>query len=453
MTAVEPGRISSTGDVRRLALTDFLAEVETDLARGVLSPRVYNDPDVHQAELERIFARCWVFVGHVSEIPTPGDYVLRTIGEDPFIVIRDEDGEIRVLLNHCMHRGTPVCRADKGNASHFRCPYHGWIYKNSGEWNGAPQRAKAYRKLDPELWGLRKAPHVDTYQGLIFACLDPDAVSLREYLGDMAWYLDILFGLNDQGLRVAGDPQRWIVPANWKFGAENFVGDAYHLGTTHHSGEEVGLLPNIQHLVDRSFHVSAGGGHGFLGDRGFFPEPFGILDYPPEVTQIFQLDRLKPDQRAFLENRFGVDVWTVFPNLSGLRVPMFIDGKPTVFMCVRLWQPCGPGKFELWNWPLLWNAAPDDFNETAYKACLLSFSPSGLFEQDDSAIWSGATPVGRSVFAQQDMKLNFQLGMDGMSDCEPVPDWNAPGVATTTAYGEENQRHWYQRWHDQLMAP
>jgi len=434
-------------------MSDFLAEVETDLARGVLSPRVFNDPELHQAELERIFTRCWVFLGHVSEIPSRGDYVVRNIGEDPFILVRDEDGEIQVLLNHCMHRGTPVCRADKGNASHFRCPYHGWIYKNSGEWNGAPQRRSAYRKLDPALWGLRKAPLVDTYQGLIFACLDPEATTLREYLGDMCWYLDVLFGLNERGMRVVGDPHRWIVPANWKFGAENFVGDAYHLGHTHRSAEEIGMVPSVQSARDSTFHVSMDGGHGLLADDGFLPEPWGFMNHPPEVTQIFDIGRLQPDQQAFLNKRFGVGVFTIFPNLSGLRVPMVIDGMPVVFTVLRQWQPRGPGKFELWNWPLVWDAAPASFNKQSYEASLLSFSPSGLLEQDDTAIWSGATTVGRSVFARQEMKLNYQLGLDGMSDCDDVPDWIGPGKASSSVFGEGSQRLWLKQWHDRLTAP
>lgn len=453
MTAVEPRHsVKSYSGLTTSSISDFLAEVETDLAGGVLSPRVFNDPDLHQAELEKIFARCWVFMGHVSEIPSPGDYVLRNIGEDPFILARDEDGEIHALLNHCMHRGAPVCRADKGNASHFRCPYHGWIYKNNGEWNGAPQRTKAYRKLDPSMWGLRKAPHIDTYHGLIFACLDPDAVSLREYLGDMAWYLDTMFDLNDQGMRVAGDPNRWMVPANWKFGAENFLGDAYHVGVVHKSGEEAGMLPPMDYGREMVFHISMEGGHGLLADRGLLPPPFR-MGYPPDVADIFDLGRLQPDQREFCEKGFGVDIWTIFPNLSGIRLPIGVDGVPWNINSLRQWQPAGPGKFEMWNWSLLWNAAPDAFNDASYDANIFSFSPSGILEQDDLVLWSGATPAGRSVFARQEMKLNLQMGMDGMSDCEDEVDWMGPGDAVTSIYGEGNARRFYKHWHDMLTRP
>ncbi|MBO4252304.1 aromatic ring-hydroxylating oxygenase subunit alpha [Streptomyces griseorubiginosus] len=435
------------------SMQTFLAEVQKDLEQGVLSPRVLNDPELHRAELDRIFTKCWVFVGHVSEIPQPGDYVLRYIGEDQFILVRDEQGEIQLLMNNCVHRASPVCRAEKGNTSHFRCPYHGWIYKNSGEWNGAPFRAKAYRKIDASRWGLRKAPRVDSYQGLIFACLDPDAVSLREYLGDMCWYLDVLFGLNEQGMRAAGDPHRWVVPANWKSGAENFVGDAYHVQSAHRSLEDIGLIPDISGSVTGNFHVAIEGGHGLIVTPAFLPEShYGIMDYPPEVTSTFDLSGFSPDQREFLESRYTVVGFTIFPNLSLIKAATSIaPGRlPVSFTCLRQWQPRGPEEFELWNWPLVWNAAPQEFNEASYQASVLGFSPSGVFEQDDTVVWRGGPMVGRSPFARKDMKLNFQMGLDGMSEYEPQTDWIGPGEASTTAFGERNQLRWWRRWSELL---
>ncbi|MFF4806349.1 Rieske 2Fe-2S domain-containing protein [Streptomyces sp. NPDC001351] len=431
----------------------FLSEVQKDLEQGVLSPRALNDPDLHRAELDQIFTRCWVFVGHVSEIPSPGDYVLRYVGEDQFILVRDENGEIQLLLNNCVHRASPVCRAEKGNTSHFRCPYHGWIYKNSGEWNGAPFRAKAYPKIDAASWGLRKAPQVDSYQGLIFACLDPDAVPLREYLGDMCWYLDVLFDLNEQGMRVAGDPHRWIVPANWKSGAENFVGDAYHVQSAHRSIEDIGLAPDIGRSATSNFQITLEGGHGLLVIPAPLPEPhYGIMGYPPQVTSTFDLTRFAADQREFLESRYSVVGFTIFPNLSLIKAATSTElGRPpATFTCLRQWQPRGPEEFELWNWPLVWNAAPPEFNQASYDAAVLGFSPSGIFEQDDTVVWRGGPMVGRSPFARRDMKLNLQMGLEGTSAYEPLADWIGPGVATATAFGERNQRLWWRRWSEAL---
>ena len=423
------------------------------MSRGTLSPRVLNDPMLHQAELDRIFTHCWVFVGHVSEIPSPGDYVLRYVGEDQFILVRDEEGKIRLLLNNCVHRASPVCRAEKGNASHFRCPYHGWIYKNSGDWNGAPQRTRAYRKLDAKRWGLCAAPHVDEYQGLIFACLDPDCVSLREYLGDMCWYLDILFGVNEDGMQVVGDPHRWVVPANWKSGAENFVGDGYHFASLHRSVLELGLAPpNLeQMLADASYQIAVDGGHGCVGTRMSPSPPWGV-GYPPEVAKIFDLDRLTTDQREFVETGHGVQGFTIFPNLSLISsaIGLLPGRQPVRYNALRQWQPRGPEHFELWSWPLVWKAAPAEFNEQVYNVNVRNFSSSGIVEQDDTVAWRGGPPAGRSPFARRAMKLNFQMGMDGMSDCETMAEWPWPGQASSSPFCEFNQRQYWQRWRDEL---
>ncbi len=164
-----------------------------DVRRGMIPAHIYNDEEIFRLERERLFSRAWVFVAHESEIPQPGDYVVRRVLEDSFIVARDEDGEVRALFNMCLHRGMQVCRAEMGNASHFRCPYHGWSYRNDGRLVGLPFHKDAYggeagfrRKGQT----LLPAPSLDTYNGLIFISMDPDAPPLREYLGDFAFYLD-----------------------------------------------------------------------------------------------------------------------------------------------------------------------------------------------------------------------------------------------------------------------
>ncbi|MGX1163654.1 ring hydroxylating enzyme alpha subunit [Arthrobacter sp. SLBN-100] len=432
-------------------LAQLLATVNNDLAAGMLSPQVMNDPDVHAAELDRIFTRCWVYVGHVSEIPEPGDYLLRYVGEDQFILARDENGEFQLMLNHCAHRGAPVCRAEKGNASHFRCPYHGWIYKNTGQWNGAPARARAYRKLEPEKWGLQKAPHIDTYHGLIFACLDPDAVSLREYLGDMAWYLDMTFGLHERGMEVAGEVQRWIVPGNWKSGGDNFSGDGYHITTAHASTQEIGVAGDLQAAVAGVKLVELENGHGVLVGEATGLPGLGALDYPLEVAETFDLDRLTDDQRKFAE-QYSMIGFNVFPNLSMVQTlaPGERDGEFIRYMSLRQWQPQGPAEFEVWSWPMVVAAAHQSDKDASQGASVQNFGAAGLFEQDDTVAWSGGPGVGSSPFARRFMKLNYQMGLNGMSDHEVVSDWPGPGLARTTGYGEFNQRAFWQHWRDVL---
>src|SRR5262245_18292078 len=79
-----------------------------DVDRREVSMRVYSDPEIFRLEMDRIFARSWLRLGHVSEIPNRGDYVLAYMGEDSVIVIRGQDDEVAVLLNVCAHRGMEV---------------------------------------------------------------------------------------------------------------------------------------------------------------------------------------------------------------------------------------------------------------------------------------------------------------------------------------------------------
>src|SRR5579884_2220404 len=120
-----------------------------DLNRGEISREIFVNEDIYREEQERVFARAWLFVGHESQIPNPGDYFVSGMGEESVILTRDRQGAIRVFLNSCRHRGMKVCRYDEGNATVFTCPYHGWSYGTDGALVGVPYFREAYRsKLD-----------------------------------------------------------------------------------------------------------------------------------------------------------------------------------------------------------------------------------------------------------------------------------------------------------------
>ena len=107
----------------------------------------------------------------------PGDYVRKRLGLQDVIMTRDRDGEIHLLLNRCAHRGNQVCDDAKGNSATFRCPYHGWTYRNTGELIGFPF-FKGYggRKLD---LAMGRVPRVESYQGFVFGSFADDGPSLR----------------------------------------------------------------------------------------------------------------------------------------------------------------------------------------------------------------------------------------------------------------------------------
>ncbi len=124
-----------------------------DLDRGVVSRDIFVSDAIYQQEQEQIFARTWLFVGHESQIPNPGDYFVSCMGEESVILTRDAQGDIHIFLNTCRHRGMKVCRYDAGNTNVFTCPYHGWSFATDGRLVGVPYFKEAYRsQLDRSQW-------------------------------------------------------------------------------------------------------------------------------------------------------------------------------------------------------------------------------------------------------------------------------------------------------------
>ena len=103
--------------------------------------RTYTDEALYQRELERLFySGHWCYVGLAAEIPRPGDFKRTFIGERQVIMVRDNDGSINVVENHCAHRGVAFCQQNFGHAKEFVCPYHQWNYDLKGNLIGLPFR-------------------------------------------------------------------------------------------------------------------------------------------------------------------------------------------------------------------------------------------------------------------------------------------------------------------------
>jgi phenylpropionate dioxygenase-like ring-hydroxylating dioxygenase large terminal subunit len=434
----------------------LLADVGESLKHGLLPVQVFSDPGLYELELRQIFGKCWVFIGHESEIPKPGDFALRYIAEDAFIFARGDDNEIRVFFNACRHRGSQFCRTEMGNTREFSCPYHGWTYSNTGDLLGVPARREGYKALDFAQWGLFKA-RVSNYCGMIFANLDDDAPDLETYLGDYKWYLDIQLKLTEGGMEVLGEPHRWVVEANWKQGAENFCGDSSHTQVAHRSALETGVTNSATAGAPGStfgFQIHECSGHA-VSIRQKGPGSRVFWEYPDDVVDKFASHRLSEAQFD-LAARGMAHVGTVFPNFSFLHTGLTDSAeRPAAgYFSIRMWQPRGPRHTEIWNWVLAPKEASDAFKERAYELGMSSFSPSGSFEQDDVAIWPGIMRSATSLFARKKaMKLNYQMGLGEMSDFEPARDWSGPGTAVPSNAGEGGLRTFHRTWYQKMVEP
>jgi phenylpropionate dioxygenase-like ring-hydroxylating dioxygenase large terminal subunit len=433
-----------------------------DVRGGMIPATIYSDPELFELERRRVFAKAWVYLAHESEIPEPGDYVVRRIVDDSFIVTRDEAGTVRVLFNMCLHRGMQVCRSELGNTSHFRCPYHAWTYKNTGELTGVPFHKDAYggeQGFKRKGQRLLPAPNLAVYNGLVFISLDPDAEPLEEFLGDFRFYLDYYTRQSPTGIELRG-PQRWRIKANWKIGAENFAGDMYHTPQTHTSVVEIGLFrePKAEKRKDGcTYWAGNGGGTTYKLPPGDLEDRLRYVGYPQEMVDRM-LKTLSEDQlRVVGDDGFMISAASVYPNLSFVHNwPKVADTDDVLpFISIRQWQPISEDETEVLSWFAVDAEAPEEFKALSYKAYLMCFGSTGMFEQDDVENWVSLTSTAAGSMARR-LLLNGRMGLLG-DGTEVVPaltreQFHGPGVAHT-GYGEYNQRELLDRWADDLERP
>jgi Rieske 2Fe-2S family protein len=175
-------------------------------------------------DMEHVFGRRWVYGGHVSEVPAPGDFLVREIGDESVIVVRSETGALHAIFNVCRHRGARFCQEEKGSVGRFICPYHQWTYALDGQLLKAPN----FEALDTSDWPLHRA-HVEEWNGLVFVNIgeeapEPVASIMHGAVADIA-----PFAIGE--CRIAHEVV-YEVPANWKLVLENFF-ECYHCPSCH----------------------------------------------------------------------------------------------------------------------------------------------------------------------------------------------------------------------------
>ena len=410
-----------------------------DRSRGLVNRKIFVDPEIYQVERENIFARCWLYLTHDTQISKPNDFVNVFMGEEPVIVCRDGDGSVHAFINSCRHRGNKICRVDAGNTKAFVCPYHGWTFDTRGDLQGVPGHRDLYfDELDRSQWGLVKVAQVANYRGLIFGTFDPEAPPLEEYLGDMRWGLDLLF---DQGEFVAvPNITRWSMDVNWKFASDNAIGDMYHGGWSHRSailaghisgnGTRSGTLKSPNR--EGGFTMVTGYGHGF--NANYLDVSAAQLDTPLAAWRKDPAVRARLGELRSRVNRANM---LVFPNL-------FVNSGSRELM---LRNPLGPDRLEIWKTILVDKNMQLETQRRQVRASNRHFGPAGMFEQDDGENWDQSTAGARGQVSQR-YDLNYSMGIGHGA---VVDDGQSP-ARIDSLYNENAQLWMYHVWSEFMDA-
>ncbi|MEQ8349287.1 MAG: aromatic ring-hydroxylating dioxygenase subunit alpha [Sneathiellaceae bacterium] len=352
--------------------------------------RSLTDPDILALERERIFDRCWLYLGHESELAGPGSFISRSINHRPLIYVRDAGGRIRCFYNVCPHRGSLVCREPKGVSKSFQCAYHGWTFSNGGKLIGQPGKDAYPEGFNAEgEYDLPEVPRLEICHGFVFINFDAAAESLDDYLGGAKFYLELIALQGALGMEVVGGTQEYSARANWKLLLENSA-DGYHAATAHASyfdylAERDG--PSGQgkkNPFNKSFGqvLNLGNGHAVAESQGAIPWGRPVARWVPgwgeeakaDIAEIRRelAERLGPEKAELVAERdYNM---LVFPNLAILNI---------MAVTVRTFYPVSPDYFEVRAWTLAPKEEAEVLKERRLRNFLEFLGPGGFATPDD----------------------------------------------------------------------
>ncbi len=351
---------------------------------------VYLDPEIFALEMERIFGSTWVYVGHDSLVPKPGDYITTRIGTQPVVMTRHTDGQIYVIYNSCGHRGAIVCNAERGNTELFRCCYHGWTFKTNGDLDAVAMPrgyGKQFNLSDPSL-GMGRLPRVGVYRGFVFASLSSEGPSLEEHLGRARDSIDELVNRAPEGaIDLSGGVHKYMFRGNWKLQLENTV-DMYHVPFSHEStirrtgrqfgrraGQDSGSAISdrgsaAQRWEQRVAWGARSTGHSYAGHQPVAEETPNDPVYAAYVRALEA--RHGPERtRAILQPKRHNTAF--YPNMT----------LQALNQHVRVIVPVAVDRTEVHVYPIMLKGAPEQMNRDFVRHLNLTHSAASLIQTDD----------------------------------------------------------------------
>lgn len=363
-------------------LNEPLIVIDDERKRFKISRKNFIDPSVFQAERERIFDRCWLYLGHASELSKPGDFMMRRVGGRSILFTKDREDAVKAIYNTCPHRGAQVCRERSGNAKSFQCFYHGWVFGLDGRLRNLPGES-AYPegfKNDPAS-NLSLVKRLESYRGFYFVCFDDNAVSLEAYLGNAKEYIDLICDQSEDDFEILQGAQEYAIAANWKLLTENSI-DGYHAATTHATYMDYlkSADGGLTEVALTGFGRDLGNGHAVMEYEAPWGRP--VAQWVPmwgetgrrEIDDIVsRLEAKHGKERAMRIARKNRNLH-IFPNLIINDI---------MALTVRTYFPKSENEMEVNAWAI----APRGESEWARKFRLLNFleflGPGGFATPDD----------------------------------------------------------------------
>lgn len=350
---------------------------------------VYTDEEVFADEMSQIFENFWIYVGHASEVPTPGDYRLKRMGRKSVIMTRDREGQLRLLMNRCRHRAAVVCHREQGSAAFFRCGYHGWTYRNDGRLVGVPFPAAYGEEFDKTQYGLTQVTQVGEYRGFIFASLGSPEVSFEEYLTGGRQGIDMFVGASPEGeIEVRAGVTKMAFKGNWKY-----VGmDGYHPEFTHRSVQDI-MAVKAQEEAKSTFSqygenskqraVDMGNGHVRLDEQQ--EEVESLLTFARRVDESDANRRYRELMEAAYGPELGVQrIWQADPHMH-VWPNLQLTGSH-----IRVLIPGGPGMCYVECYPALLKGVPEEINVARLRGHEWFHGPASFGTPDDGEMFERA---------------------------------------------------------------
>lgn len=345
---------------------------------------MYEDPQLFDEEMQKIFKKTWVWVAHESEFPDKGSFKLSQVGLEPVIVVRDRKGAIHVMVNRCRHRAATVCEVKKGKTSSFQCPYHGWGYGLDGSLRALPYPEQYGDDFDKAQHGLLKL-RTESYAGMVFATFNEEAEPLVDFLGPVTKWID-LFMKQGAGfpVKVLGEHQ-FSVPMNWKVQLENTT-DAYHFPVVHKSF--------LQSLDDETEEVFSflDQGKGYVEDLG---NGHSVMVMIPELVDLDDnLEAPIPERFAELARELRDDG---YPEQQVRRIVRAVGGAgfnlnlfPNVSFSLaffRVLTPVNVERTDIRHIAIGMDGGPEAANQARLRLHEHFQGPMGFGSPDDAEVW------------------------------------------------------------------